>query len=48
MSKVQEELIKRHFNVACILLDSNDAGRQGPADCLMCLGRHLFVYASRG
>lgn len=45
MSKAQEDLIIRHFNVACILLDGNDAGRQGSADCLARLGRHLFVYA---
>jgi DNA primase len=45
MSKAQEDLIIRHFNVACILLDGNEAGRQASADCLMRLGRHLFVYA---
>ena len=45
MSKAQEYLIIRHFNVACILLDGNDAGRQGSVDCLARLGRHLFVYA---
>jgi DNA primase len=45
MSEAQEELIIRHFNVACILLDGNDAGRQGSADCLARLGRHMFVYA---
>ena len=45
MSAAQEDLIVRHFNVACILLDGDEAGRQGSADCLMRLGRHMFVYA---
>ena len=45
MSKAQEEIIIRHFNVACILLDGNEVGRQGSADCLARLGRHMFVYA---
>jgi len=31
--------------VACILLDGNEAGRQGSADCLARIGRQMFVYA---
>jgi hypothetical protein len=29
MSEAQEDLIVRHFNVACILLDGDEAGQQG-------------------
>jgi len=45
MSEAQEALIKSYFNVACILLDGDNAGRQSSADCLVRLGRHMFVYA---
>jgi DNA primase len=45
MSKAQEELIVRHFNVACILLDGDEAGREGTADCLLRLGRRMWTYA---
>jgi DNA primase len=45
MSKQQEELLKRHFDVVCILLDSNEVGQQGSLDCLARLGRGMYVYA---
>lgn len=45
MSKEQEELIVHYFDVACILLDSNDVGKQGSADCLLRLGRRMYAYA---
>jgi DNA primase len=45
MSKAQEELIVRHFKVACILLDDDEAGREGAMDCLMRLGRRMWTWA---
>jgi DNA primase len=45
MSEAQEELLVRHFNVVCILLDGDDAGRQGSMDCLTRLGRRMWTYA---
>jgi DNA primase len=45
MSKEQEEPIIRYFDVACILLDSNDVGRKGSGDCLARLGRRMYAYA---
>jgi DNA primase len=45
MSQAQEELIVGHFDVACILLDGNDVGQKGSADCIARLGRRMFVYA---
>jgi DNA primase len=46
MSKAQEELIVRHFKVACILLDGDDAGRDGAMDCLTRLGRQMWTWAA--
>jgi hypothetical protein len=45
MSEAQEELLVRHFSVACILLDGDEAGQQGAIDCLMRLGRRMWAYA---
>jgi DNA primase len=45
MSEAQEELLVRHFNVACILLDGDEAGQQGAADCLARLGRRMWAWA---
>ena len=45
MSAAQEELIVRHFNVACVLLDGDEAGREGAMDCLTRLGRRMWTYA---
>ena len=45
MSKAQEELIARHFNVACILLDDDEAGQEGAVDCLARLGRRIWTWA---
>jgi Toprim-like len=45
MSEAQEEFLVRHFNVACILLDGDEAGQQGAADCLARLGRRMWAYA---
>lgn len=46
MSEVQEDLLVRHFKAACILLDGDEAGRQGAMDCLIRLGRRMWVHAS--
>jgi len=45
MSETQEELIVRHFNGVCILLDDDEAGREGLMDCLMRLGRRIWAWA---
>jgi DNA primase len=45
MSEAQEELLVRHFNVACILLDGDEAGQQGAVDCLTRLGRRMWAWA---
>jgi len=38
MSEAQEELLVEHFNVACIMLDGDQAGRYGATDCVARLG----------
>jgi DNA primase len=45
MSSAQEDLLVRHFKVACILLDSDGPGQQGAIDCLKRLGRRMWVWA---
>jgi hypothetical protein len=45
MSEAQEELIVRHFKRASILLDGDEAGREGAKDCLVRLGRRMWSYA---
>ena len=45
MSEAQEQLLVRHFNVACILLDGDEAGQQGAVDCLTRLGRRMWTLA---
>ena len=45
MSEAQEELLVRHFNVVCILLDGDEAGQEGARDCLARLGRRVWAYA---
>jgi len=45
MSKVQEELIFQHFKAACILLDGDEAGQLGAADCVSRLGRRMWTCA---
>lgn len=43
LSDEQEELLARNFTRAILMLDGNDAGRQGTADALGRLARRLFV-----
>jgi DNA primase len=45
MSEAQEELLMRHFKAACILLDGDEAGQEGAADCLARLGRRIWAWA---
>jgi DNA primase len=45
MSEVQAELLEKHFKVACILLDGDEAGQLAAADCLTRLGRRMWVWA---
>jgi DNA primase len=45
MSEAQEELLLRHFSVACVLLDGDEAGREAGKDCLTRLGRRMWVWA---
>ena len=43
LSEQQEELLCRHFTGAVILLDGDEAGRKGSEDCLLRLGRRMWV-----
>jgi DNA primase len=45
MSGAQEELLLRHFNVACVLLDGDEVGQATSNDCLTRLGRRMWVWA---
>jgi DNA primase len=45
MSEAQEQLIVRHFKVACVLLDGDEVGQEGSMDCLKRLGRQMWVWA---
>jgi len=45
MSEAQAELLAKHFNVACILLDGDEAGQLAAMDCLTRLGRRMWVWA---
>jgi DNA primase len=45
ISEVQAELVVRHFKAAYVLLDGDEAGQRGAEECLMRLGRCMFIYA---
>ena len=45
MSEAQEELLVRHFSVACLLFDGDEAGQQASMECLARLGRKMWVWA---
>jgi len=45
LSSEQEHLLCRHFTGVILLLDGDDAGRAGTDDCLLRLGRELWVKA---
>ena len=47
MSQAQEELlVVRHFKAAWLMLDGDEPGQQGTADCLARLGRRMWVRAA--
>lgn len=45
LSQAQEELLARHFKNVCLMLDGDDAGRDGTDECLARLGRRMWVSA---
>ena len=45
MSRAQEDLLIRHFDVVCVLLDGDEAGQQAANDCLTRLGRRMWTWA---
>ena len=45
MSAAQEDLLARHFNVVCVMLDGDQAGQEAAKDCVMRLGRRMWVWA---
>jgi DNA primase len=45
LSAEQEELLYRHFRRVVVLFDGDEAGRSAAEDCLVRLGRRLFVRA---
>jgi DNA primase len=46
LSPEQEQLLCAHFSGAVVMLDGDDAGKQGTDDCLLRLGRKLWVKAA--
>ena len=45
LSEAQEELLARHFKSACLMLDGDNAGRRATDECLVRLGRRMWVWA---
>jgi DNA primase len=45
MSAAQAELLTRHFRVACLMLDGDEAGQDAAKDCVARLGRRVWVWA---
>jgi DNA primase len=45
LSEVQEDLLCRHINRIVLLLDGDDAGRTATSQCLVRLGRRVWVRA---
>jgi len=45
LSAQQEELLARHFNTVCLMLDGDEAGRTATDECLLRLGRRMWVWA---
>jgi DNA primase len=46
LSEEQEALLSSHFTGAVLLLDGDEAGRKGTDDCLLRLGRRMWVKAA--
>ena len=47
LSKQQEKLLCDNFTGVVVLLDGDEAGRQGTEECLLRLGRNIWVRAAR-
>jgi DNA primase len=47
MSEAQEELLANHFESAWLMLDGDEAGRNGTGECLTRLGRRMWVRSAR-
>ena len=45
LSEEQEELLCRHFKQVVLLFDGDGAGKRAAEDCLLRLGRRMFVRA---
>jgi DNA primase len=45
LSETQAELLARHFENACLMLDGDEAGRRATDDLLVRLGRRMWVWA---
>jgi DNA primase len=46
MSEAQEELLVRHFQAACLVLDGDEPGKQATIECLTRLGPRMWVRAA--
>jgi DNA primase len=45
LSAQQEKLLASHFNSVCLMLDGDEAGRTATDECLLRLGRQMWVWA---
>jgi DNA primase len=45
LSEEQAKLLSAHFRYLTIMLDGDEAGRKGTAECLLALGRRRYVRA---
>ena len=46
LSEAQEELLVRCFKKACLMLDGDEAGQRATNECLVRLGRRMWVWAA--
>jgi len=46
LSEAQERLLVDHFKSACLMLDGDEAGQKATDDCLLRLGRRMYVRAA--
>jgi DNA primase len=46
LSEAQEKLLACHFKSACLMLDGDEAGRYATDDCLVRLGRRMWIWAA--
>jgi DNA primase len=43
MSEAQEEMLVKHFDSAWLMLDGDEAGRKAATECVMRIGRRMWV-----